>query len=279
MFENDSKYRIWIWFSFAAGNIEGDFVYNFQTPCSSCKSKKKKGYLINFLFSFQSCNPRSSSGSPLSQYLYGAGGAAPGPPGPSHVNAAGGGSGPPSDPLVASPPPPPPAHVGKLRCTGKKGTNCCCFQSSFLFCCPLQVSDHHCIHYLTRNIHIQCWGLLINWLLGMLYDSYYIFFPFLPQYLFTFSYFYLNDWWERSRLCRGGHDVWKLNKIVAHFNISILVLFNNFWPIKVDLSDNKLNIFGIFIKLLSTHNCERSSQCWMRPFLWFSNTVILDVTQ
>ena len=99
--------------------------------------KKKKSRLPSALQScFQGCNPRSSSGSPLSQYLYGPGGAT-GPPGPSHVNAAGGGNGPPSDPLVASPPPapppPPPAHVGKLRCTGKKGTNCCCFQSSFSF--------------------------------------------------------------------------------------------------------------------------------------------------
>ena len=50
----------------------------------------------------------------------------------------------------------------------KKAPIAAVFNHLFLFCCPLQVSDHHCIHYLTRNIHIQCWGLLINWLLGMM---------------------------------------------------------------------------------------------------------------
>ena len=28
-------------------------MYNFQTPCSSCKSKKKKGYLLIFCFHFR----------------------------------------------------------------------------------------------------------------------------------------------------------------------------------------------------------------------------------
>ena len=53
MFENYSKYRIWICFGFDTCNIEGDFLYNFQTPCSSCKSKKKKGYLLIFCFHFR----------------------------------------------------------------------------------------------------------------------------------------------------------------------------------------------------------------------------------
>ena len=54
-------------------------------------------------FSFQG---RSSSESPLSQYLYG-----PGPPGPPPSHAPGS-NGAPSDQALASPPPP--AHVGKL---------------------------------------------------------------------------------------------------------------------------------------------------------------------
>ena len=76
---------------------------------------------------------------------------------------------------------------------------------------------------------------------------------------------------------------------MSHLNISILAFSTNFCPIKTDLSGNtvwpqasdfqklaKLAIFGI-LKLSFVHSkCNHSSlrsQCWMRPFLWFSNTV------
>ena len=73
----------------------------------------------------------------------------------------------------------------------------------------------------------------------------------------------------------------KITQNVA-FDIFNFGIIHHFFPIKSDLSGNtvcklqafkdltKLTIFGIF------HQCKRSSlrsQCWMRLFLWFSNTV------
>ena len=78
---------------------------------------------------------------------------------------------------------------------------------------------------------------------------------------------------------------------MSHLIFWILPFSTYFVPIKSDLSGNtiwpqvsglqkspKLTIFGIFNELLSTQKCKRSSlrsQCWMRHFLWFSNTVYL----
>ena len=84
------------------------------------------------------------------------------------------------------------------------------------------------------------------------------------------------------------HIAWKL---LSHLNFWILAFPPIFVLLKVTclvtLSDRKLHIFknsstwtifGIFYLLLSTQNvnvarCSLRSQCWMRLFLWFSNTL------
>ena len=87
----------------------------------------------------------------------------------------------------------------------------------------------------------------------------------------------------------NSHIVWKFLKM-SHLNLWILALSTNFCPIKTDLSGNtvwpqalcfqklaKLDYFWHF-KLTFVHSkCECSSlrsQCWMRLFLWFSNSVV-----
>ena len=76
---------------------------------------------------------------------------------------------------------------------------------------------------------------------------------------------------------------------MLHLDFSILAFFTNFCPIKSDLSGNtiwpqapsfqklaKIDHFGHFWLTFVHSKCKRSSfrsQCWMRPFLWFSNTV------
>ena len=77
---------------------------------------------------------------------------------------------------------------------------------------------------------------------------------------------------------------------MSHLNFWILALSTNFCSIKTDLSGNnvwpqasgfqklaKLGHFWFF-KLIFVHSkYKRSSlrsQCWMRLFLWFSNTVL-----
>ena len=84
------------------------------------------------------------------------------------------------------------------------------------------------------------------------------------------------------------HIVWKLLKI-SHLNFSILAFSTIFCPIKTDLSGNtvgpqasvfqtlaKLDHFWhfqlTFVHSKYKHSSLRS-QCWMRLFLWFSNTV------
>ena len=88
----------------------------------------------------------------------------------------------------------------------------------------------------------------------------------------------------------ASHLVWKLLKML-HLNFWILAFFTNFYPIKTDLSGNtvrpqtsgfqkiaQMNHFW-HIPLTFVHSkCKRSSlrsQCWMRPLLWFLNTLFL----
>ena len=81
----------------------------------------------------------------------------------------------------------------------------------------------------------------------------------------------------------------KIDQKVAFDLIPILAFSTNFYPIKIDMSGNtvwpqtsgfqklaKMDHF-LYFKLTFVHSkCKRSSlrsQCWMRLFLWFSNTV------
>ena len=84
------------------------------------------------------------------------------------------------------------------------------------------------------------------------------------------------------------HSVWKSPKM-SHLNFSILAFSINFCPIKSGLSGNtvwmvasvsqklvKLDHFCHFWWIFVHSKCKRSSlrsQCWMRLFGWFSNTV------
>ena len=63
------------------------------------------------------------------------------------------------------------------------------------------------------------------------------------------------------------HNVWKLLKM-SHFPFS-----TKFWPIKI--LTRKIGHFWHFWWPFFHSYCKRSSlrsQCWMRLFLWFSNT-------
>ena len=76
---------------------------------------------------------------------------------------------------------------------------------------------------------------------------------------------------------------------MSHLNFVILTFSTNFCPFKIDLSGNtiwpqasvfqkptKMDIFWRFWWTFVHWKCKRSSlrsQCWMRLFLWFSNTV------
>ena len=59
--------------------------------------------------------------------------------------------------------------------------------------------------------------------------------------------------------------------------IWILEFSTNYCPIPSDLSGNTVWPQASRIQLSSIQKCKRSSlrsQCWMRLFLWFSNTVV-----
>ena len=76
---------------------------------------------------------------------------------------------------------------------------------------------------------------------------------------------------------------------MSHFNFLILAFFTNFCHNKIDQSSNivwlqksgfqklvKIDHFWHFQWTFVHSKCKRSSlrsQCWMRLFLWFSNTV------
>ena len=60
--------------------------------------------------------------------------------------------------------------------------------------------------------------------------------------------------------CYCIHIVWKLLKM-SHLNFWILAFSTNFCPIKSDLSGNTV--------------WPQVFQCWMRLFLWFSNTMCI----
>ena len=70
---------------------------------------------------------------------------------------------------------------------------------------------------------------------------------------------------------------------MSHLNFWILAFFTNFCPIKTDLSGNtvwpqasgfqKLAKMDNFWHFWLTFVHSLRSQCWMRLFLWFSNTV------
>ena len=76
---------------------------------------------------------------------------------------------------------------------------------------------------------------------------------------------------------------------MSHLIFSILAFSTNFCPIKIDLSGStvwplasrfpklaKLSNFGILNWTFAHSKCKRSllrSQCWMRLFIWFLNTV------
>ena len=84
------------------------------------------------------------------------------------------------------------------------------------------------------------------------------------------------------------HIVWKLLKM-SHLNFWILAFSTNFCPIKPNLSGYtvwpqvsgyqklaKMDHFWYFQLTFVHSKCKGSSlrsQCWMRLFLWFSNTV------
>ena len=86
-----------------------------------------------------------------------------------------------------------------------------------------------------------------------------------------------------------GHIVWKLLKM-SHLHLGILAFSTNFCPVKIDLSGNtvwpqasgfqnlaKMDLFWHLELTFDHSNCKRSllrSQCWMRLFLWLSNTVL-----
>ena len=75
------------------------------------------------------------------------------------------------------------------------------------------------------------------------------------------------------------------------FNFFILAFFTHFSTIKIDLSGNtvwtqasdfqklaKIDDFGHFYWTFVNSKCKRSSlrsQCWVRLFLWFSNTLFV----
>ena len=89
------------------------------------------------------------------------------------------------------------------------------------------------------------------------------------------------------------HIVWKLLKM-SHLNFWILAFYTNFCPIKIDPSGNtvwpqasgfqklaKMDYLWHFHSTFVLLKCKRSSlrsQCWMRLFLWFSNTVYSQVS-
>ena len=93
---------------------------------------------------------------------------------------------------------------------------------------------------------------------------------------------------NRLQYFEDMHIVWKLLKM-SHLNCWILAFSTNFCPIKSDLSGNtvwqqasdfqKLAIMDHFWHFWFTFvdwKCKHSSlrsQFWMRPFLWFLNTV------
>ena len=67
---------------------------------------------------------------------------------------------------------------------------------------------------------------------------------------------------------------------MSHLNFWILAFSTKFCPIKIDLSGSTVCPQALVFQKLKKMNfcpkCKRSSlrsQCWMRLFLWFSNTV------
>ena len=88
--------------------------------------------------------------------------------------------------------------------------------------------------------------------------------------------------------------IWKLLQMsyLSFYHFGIFYQFlSDFMDFIIDLSGNtvwpqdsgfqkfaKLTIFGIFCWTFVNSNCKRCSfrlQCWIRLFLWFSNTVLL----
>ena len=94
--------------------------------------------------------------------------------------------------------------------------------------------------------------------------------------LLWYIYVFISTLFENYSKCR----IWIFG---------ILEFFTNFCPIKIDLPGNtvwpqasgfqklaKIDIFWHFLLTFVHSKCKRSSlrsQCWMRLFLWFSNTV------
>ena len=93
--------------------------------------------------------------------------------------------------------------------------------------------------------------------------------------------------WNTSRY-PPFHSVWKLQK--CRISISEFGIFQQVLSAKIDLSgvtlfdrkiqvfkkSPKLTFFWHFLWTFVHSKCKRSSlrsQCWMRLFLWFSNTV------
>ena len=100
-----------------------------------------------------------------------------------------------------------------------------------------------------------------------------------------------NKNWKQSQTKHFFiQNVWKSPKI-SHLSFSILAFSTNICPIKIDLSGTtvwpqvsslkkvvKIDYFWLFWWTFVHSKCKRSSlrsQCWMRPFRWFSNTVII----
>ena len=111
--------------------------------------------------------------------------------------------------------------------------------------------------------------------------------------------YWVSDWkrtnfgWRRRIHCKKTvrkfkHIVWKLLKM-SHYTFWVLAFFTNFCSIESDLSGNtvwpqasgfeklaKMDNFWHFQFTFVHSKWKRNSlrlQCWMRLFLWFSNTV------
>ena len=83
-----------------------------------------------------------------------------------------------------------------------------------------------------------------------------------------------NEWWQFSTVS-SYHDFWHFPPIFVLLKLTCLVtLFDRKLQVFKKLA--KMDHFWHFFLTFVHSKCKRSSlrsQCWMRLFLWFSNTV------
>ena len=173
-----------------------------------------------------------------------------------------------------------------LNCT----TYCTEISAGFVLC--QQVAEHKGIWNDTDRDTFRPHSMKKSPLLCPLFSSSKMIIKHQGQIFYWFVCFWIGEngvrgFWKFSNSVL--HIVWKLLK-VSHLNFLILAFSTNFCPIKSALSGNtvwqqtsdlqklaKIDHFCLFIELLSTQ-CKCSSlrsKCWIRLFLWFSNTVIV----